>query len=127
MILCYYALGERDKMKRGFQMLLECPLNIDDDEKYNATSVSTPYIKLLYSVYVSILFASLTIQFYRYLYKPTQYTFITLYIRYIEIIESMYSQHVSASFASQWGFYTRYYENLKSHISDNFTFTIWSC
>jgi len=42
MILCYYALGEKDKMKRGFQMLLECPLNIDDDEKYNATSVSFP-------------------------------------------------------------------------------------
>lgn len=38
MILCYYALGEKDKMKRGFQMLLECPLNIDDDEKYNAMS-----------------------------------------------------------------------------------------
>jgi intraflagellar transport protein 88 len=47
MILCYYALGERDKMKRGFQMLLECLLNIDDDEKYNAVSVSIPYIQLL--------------------------------------------------------------------------------
>jgi hypothetical protein len=41
MIICYYALSEKDKMKRGFQMLLECPLNIDDDEKYNAMSVST--------------------------------------------------------------------------------------
>jgi hypothetical protein len=28
-------------MKRGFQMLLECPLNVEDDEKYNAMSVST--------------------------------------------------------------------------------------
>jgi hypothetical protein len=45
MILCYYALGEKDKMKRGFQMLLECPLNIDDDEKYSATSVSTKNIR----------------------------------------------------------------------------------
>jgi len=44
MILCYYALGEKDQMKRGFQMLLDCPLNIDDDEKYNATSVSTKNI-----------------------------------------------------------------------------------
>jgi hypothetical protein len=32
-------------MKRGFQTLLDCPLNIDDDEKYNATSVSTKNIK----------------------------------------------------------------------------------
>ncbi|XP_069680565.1 intraflagellar transport protein 88 homolog [Periplaneta americana] len=38
MILCYYALGEKDKMKRAFQLLLECPLNIEDDEKYNATT-----------------------------------------------------------------------------------------
>jgi hypothetical protein len=45
MILCYYALGEKDKMKRGFQMLLDCPLNIDDDEKYNPTSVSTKHIR----------------------------------------------------------------------------------
>jgi len=44
MILCHYALSEKDKMKRGFQMLLDCPLNIDDDEKYNATSVSTKNI-----------------------------------------------------------------------------------
>ena len=44
MILSYYALGEKDKMKRGFQMLLDCPLNIDDDEKYNTTSVSTENI-----------------------------------------------------------------------------------
>ena len=40
LILCYYALGEKEKMKRGFQMLLECPLNIDDDEKYNTILVS---------------------------------------------------------------------------------------
>ncbi|XP_063223516.1 intraflagellar transport protein 88 homolog isoform X2 [Bacillus rossius redtenbacheri] len=37
-ILCYYALNDKDKMKRGFQLLLEVPLNIDDEEKYTATS-----------------------------------------------------------------------------------------
>jgi hypothetical protein len=48
MILCYYALAEKDKMKRGFQMLLDCPLNIDDDEKYNAISVSTKIFGLVF-------------------------------------------------------------------------------
>ncbi|KAJ1521467.1 hypothetical protein ONE63_003135 [Megalurothrips usitatus] len=37
-IVCYYALGEKEKMKRGFQMLVEVPLKIDDEDKYNATS-----------------------------------------------------------------------------------------
>jgi hypothetical protein len=49
-IVCYYALGEKDKMKRGFQMLLDCPLNIDDDEKYNAISVSTEILGLLFQM-----------------------------------------------------------------------------
>lgn len=43
MIVCYYALGERDKMKRGFQMLVEVPLKIDDEDKYSATSVSISF------------------------------------------------------------------------------------
>ncbi|KAK3914387.1 Intraflagellar transport protein 88-like protein [Frankliniella fusca] len=38
LIVCYYALGEREKMKRGFQALVEVPLNIDDEDKYSATS-----------------------------------------------------------------------------------------
>nr|CAD7458130.1 unnamed protein product [Timema tahoe] len=37
-ILCYYALADKDKMKKGFQMLLEVPLNIDDEDKYLTTS-----------------------------------------------------------------------------------------
>lgn len=37
-IVCYYALGEKEKMKRGFQALVEVPLNIDDEDKYSATS-----------------------------------------------------------------------------------------
>lgn len=40
MIVCYYALGGKEKMKRGFQMLVEVPLKIDDEDKYTATSVS---------------------------------------------------------------------------------------
>jgi len=39
-LVCYYALGDRDNMKRGLQMLLEVPLNIDDDDKYHAAAVS---------------------------------------------------------------------------------------
>ncbi|XP_067008666.2 intraflagellar transport protein 88 homolog isoform X2 [Anabrus simplex] len=38
LILCHYALGDKDRMKRGFQMLLEVPLNIDDEDRYNSLS-----------------------------------------------------------------------------------------
>ncbi|XP_054278249.1 intraflagellar transport protein 88 homolog [Macrosteles quadrilineatus] len=37
-IVCYYALDDKDRMKQGFQMLLEVVLDIDDDEKYIPTS-----------------------------------------------------------------------------------------
>ncbi|XP_044011055.1 intraflagellar transport protein 88 homolog isoform X2 [Aphidius gifuensis] len=33
-ILCYFALGHRDKMRKGFIELLMVPLNIDQDDKY---------------------------------------------------------------------------------------------
>lgn len=39
-IICYYALDDKDRMKQGFQMLLEVVLDIDDEEKYLPTSVS---------------------------------------------------------------------------------------
>lgn len=34
LILCYFALGDRDKMKRAFQKLLTVDLKIDDEDKY---------------------------------------------------------------------------------------------
>uniref|UniRef100_K1QZL1 Intraflagellar transport protein 88 homolog n=1 Tax=Magallana gigas TaxID=29159 RepID=K1QZL1_MAGGI len=34
LILCYFALGDREKMKRGFQKLLTVDLRIDDEDKY---------------------------------------------------------------------------------------------
>ncbi|XP_061176289.1 intraflagellar transport protein 88 homolog isoform X2 [Saccostrea echinata] len=34
LILCYFALGDREKMKRGFQKLLTVDLKIDDEDKY---------------------------------------------------------------------------------------------
>ncbi|CAB3979099.1 intraflagellar transport 88 homolog [Paramuricea clavata] len=34
LILCYYALGDREKMKKTFQKMLQIELNVDDDEKY---------------------------------------------------------------------------------------------
>ncbi|XP_029113643.1 intraflagellar transport protein 88 homolog isoform X3 [Scleropages formosus] len=34
LILCYYAVGDRDKMKKAFQKLISVPLGIDDEEKY---------------------------------------------------------------------------------------------
>lgn len=39
LILCYFALGDRDKMKRAFQKLLTVDLKIDDEEKYTTTTV----------------------------------------------------------------------------------------
>ncbi|XP_039207416.1 intraflagellar transport protein 88 homolog isoform X4 [Crotalus tigris] len=34
LILCYFATGDRDQMKKAFQKLLAVPLEIDDDDKY---------------------------------------------------------------------------------------------
>ncbi|XP_069496107.1 intraflagellar transport protein 88 homolog isoform X2 [Ambystoma mexicanum] len=36
LILCYFAVGDRDKMKKAFQKLIAVPLGIDDDDKYIA-------------------------------------------------------------------------------------------
>lgn len=34
LILCYFAIGDRDRMKSAFQKLISVPLNIDDEDKY---------------------------------------------------------------------------------------------
>ncbi|XP_008106195.1 intraflagellar transport protein 88 homolog isoform X2 [Anolis carolinensis] len=34
LILCYFATGDRDQMKKAFQKLIAVPLDIDDDDKY---------------------------------------------------------------------------------------------
>uniref|UniRef100_A0A8C2H227 Intraflagellar transport protein 88 homolog n=1 Tax=Cyprinus carpio TaxID=7962 RepID=A0A8C2H227_CYPCA len=34
LILCYYAIGDRERMKKAFQKLICVPLGIDDDDKY---------------------------------------------------------------------------------------------
>lgn len=36
LILCYYALGDREKMKKTFQKLLQIELDNDDEEKYSS-------------------------------------------------------------------------------------------
>lgn len=40
LILCYYAIGDRDRMKKSFQKLISVPLGIDDEDKYIAVNVS---------------------------------------------------------------------------------------
>lgn len=35
-VLCYYAMGDKEKMKQSFKKMLEIQLDIDED-KYNAT------------------------------------------------------------------------------------------
>lgn len=34
LILCYYATGDRERMKMAFQKLISVPLNIDNEDKY---------------------------------------------------------------------------------------------
>ncbi|XP_078259209.1 intraflagellar transport protein 88 homolog [Rhinoraja longicauda] len=34
LILCYFAIGDREKMKKSFQKLIMVPLGIDEDDKY---------------------------------------------------------------------------------------------
>lgn len=33
LILCYYALGDVEKIRKAFQMLLEVPIEFNEDEK----------------------------------------------------------------------------------------------
>lgn len=40
LILCYFALGDREKMKRTFQKVLTVDLKVDDDDKYTSSTVS---------------------------------------------------------------------------------------
>uniref|UniRef100_A0A8C3AIR6 Intraflagellar transport 88 homolog n=1 Tax=Cyclopterus lumpus TaxID=8103 RepID=A0A8C3AIR6_CYCLU len=34
LILCYYAIGDRERMKKAFQKLISVPLGVDDEDKY---------------------------------------------------------------------------------------------
>ncbi|KAK3741791.1 hypothetical protein QZH41_001560 [Actinostola sp. cb2023] len=47
LILCYYGLGDRDKMKKTFQKLLTVDLGIDDEDKYTATPDDNHQIMIL--------------------------------------------------------------------------------
>lgn len=40
LLLCAYTLEDQEKMKDGFQRLLEIPLEVDDDDKYISHNVS---------------------------------------------------------------------------------------
>lgn len=40
LILCYYAIGDKERMKVAFQKLIAVPLGIDDEDKYISSSVS---------------------------------------------------------------------------------------
>ena len=47
LILCYYAMLDREKMKRAFQKLLTVDLKLDDDDKYIASNVSERSILMM--------------------------------------------------------------------------------
>ncbi|XP_072303054.1 intraflagellar transport protein 88 homolog [Eucyclogobius newberryi] len=44
LILCYFAIGDRDRMKTAFQELISVPLSIDNDDKYISHSDDTNII-----------------------------------------------------------------------------------
>lgn len=46
LILCYYAIGDRERMKKAFQKLICVPLGIDEEDKYIPPNVSTSVLKL---------------------------------------------------------------------------------
>lgn len=39
LLLCYYALGDREKMKKTYQRLVQISTGVDDEEKYNPATV----------------------------------------------------------------------------------------
>ncbi|KAJ3601457.1 hypothetical protein NHX12_032425 [Muraenolepis orangiensis] len=41
LVLCYYATGDRDRMKKAFQKLVAVPLGIGDEDKYIPTNDDT--------------------------------------------------------------------------------------
>ncbi|KAH0625119.1 hypothetical protein JD844_033251, partial [Phrynosoma platyrhinos] len=41
LILCYFATGDRDQMKKAFQKLIAVPLEIDDEDKYMSQGASS--------------------------------------------------------------------------------------
>ena len=53
LILCYYATGDRDKMKKTFMRLLQVDLNLDDEDKYLPHPVSFPSLLSLSHVNTS--------------------------------------------------------------------------
>lgn len=52
LILSYFAIGDREKMKKAFQKLIAVPLEIDEDDKYISPSVSTRRLRVASSVSV---------------------------------------------------------------------------
>ena len=43
-------MDDKEKMKQGFQMLLEVPLDIDDEDKYISTSVGVMFTEVLFDL-----------------------------------------------------------------------------
>lgn len=44
LILCYFAIGDRERMKKAFQKLISVPLGIDDEDKYILSNVSANFV-----------------------------------------------------------------------------------
>lgn len=44
LILCYFAIGDRERMKKAFQKLISVPLGIDDEDKYILSNVSVKFV-----------------------------------------------------------------------------------
>ena len=47
LLLCYYALGDKEKMKKTFQKLLTVSLGFDDEDKYTLTGVRKTQVHII--------------------------------------------------------------------------------
>lgn len=49
LILCYFAIGNGEQMKKAFKNLIEVPMEVDYEDKYILLNVSLRKINSLYS------------------------------------------------------------------------------
>lgn len=47
LVLCYYAMGDKDRTKKGFQQLLEVAMENEDEDKYTSASEDDPLSNLI--------------------------------------------------------------------------------
>lgn len=55
LLLCAYAMGDKEKMKKAFQKLSQLSTGVDDEEKYTAATVRMFFIRMLRLYYIFLI------------------------------------------------------------------------